>query len=67
MPKQVVIVGAGPGGLASAMLLAKSGLSVRVIERMPHVGGRTSSLEGDGFQTPPPDLAMNENGGALPL
>jgi phytoene desaturase len=50
MGKQVVIVGAGPGGLAAAMLLAKAGLSVHVIERMPHVGGRTSSLEGGGFR-----------------
>ncbi len=45
MSKQVIVVGAGPGGLASAMLLAKAGLSVKVIERLPHVGGRTSSLE----------------------
>src|SRR5262245_39711386 len=50
MAKRVVIVGAGPGGLAAAMLLARAGLSVRVIERMPRVGGRTSSLTGDGFR-----------------
>ena len=50
MAKQVVIVGAGPGGLASAMLLAKAGLSVRVIERLPPVGGRTSSIEGGGIR-----------------
>jgi phytoene desaturase len=49
MAKRVLIVGAGPGGLAAAMLLARSGLSVRVLERLPHVGGRTSSFGGDGF------------------
>jgi phytoene desaturase len=48
--KRVLIVGAGPGGLAAAMLLARAGLSVRVLERQPQVGGRTSSLEGDGFR-----------------
>lgn len=50
MSKRIVIVGAGPGGLAAAMLLARAGLSVKVVERQPQVGGRTSTLSGDGFQ-----------------
>ena len=41
---RVVIIGAGPGGLASAMLLAKAGVDVTILERLPHVGGRTSSI-----------------------
>ena len=48
-PKKVVVVGAGPGGLATAMLLANAGLEVEVLERLPRVGGRTSRLEHDGF------------------
>ena len=49
--KRAIIVGAGPGGLAAAMLLAKAGISVKVIERLPFVGGRTSTLNGgDGFK-----------------
>ena len=40
----VTIIGAGPGGLASAMLLAEAGFEVRVLEREAHVGGRTSTL-----------------------
>jgi phytoene desaturase len=47
--KNVVIVGSGPGGLASAMLLAASGAKVTVIERESVVGGRTSTLTSDGF------------------
>jgi len=43
--KSVIIIGAGPGGLASAILLANRGFRVRVVERMPVVGGRTSSLK----------------------
>ena len=50
MEKRVVIVGAGPGGLASAMLLASSGVDVTVIEKRDHVGGRTSTFEQDGFR-----------------
>ena len=49
-PDTVLIVGAGPGGLAAALLLAKAGLSVRVVEKQPHVGGRTSALEAEGFR-----------------
>ena len=48
--RRVIIVGAGPGGLAAAMLLAKAGLQVRVLERLPYVGGRTSTIEADGFR-----------------
>ncbi len=48
--KEVVIIGAGPGGLASAMLLRHAGLRVRIIERLPHPGGRTSSFTGSGFK-----------------
>ncbi len=48
--KQVVIIGAGPGGLASAMLLAGAGFRVKVLERRDRVGGRTSAIGGDGFR-----------------
>ena len=44
--KEVVIIGAGPGGLASAMLLASAGFRVKVLERRDRVGGRTSAIEG---------------------
>ncbi len=50
MSKNVIIVGAGPGGLASAILLAASGVKVKVLERLPTVGGRTSSIESGGFK-----------------
>jgi len=49
-PKRVVIVGAGPGGLATAMLLARSGVQVTVVEKSARVGGRTATLEQDGFK-----------------
>jgi phytoene desaturase len=48
--KHVVVVGAGPGGLAAAMLLAHAGLRVTVLERQGQVGGRTSTLDLDGFR-----------------
>lgn len=50
MPKRVLIVGAGPGGLATAMLLAKGGLDVTILEKQPRIGGRTSLLESDGYR-----------------
>ncbi len=50
MKREVIIIGAGPGGLATAVLLASSGLKVRMLERLPVIGGRTSSLEADGFK-----------------
>ena len=50
MRESVTIVGAGPGGLAAAILLAGAGLKVTVLERLSQVGGRTSTLEADGFR-----------------
>src|SRR4051812_20066035 len=50
MTKQVIIIGAGPGGLASAILLAAAGVRVKIIERLPLIGGRTSRIESDGFK-----------------
>jgi phytoene desaturase len=50
MPKRVAIIGAGPGGLASALLLAKAGLDVTILERSSHIGGRTSAIEAHGFR-----------------
>ncbi|MEM1184541.1 MAG: phytoene desaturase family protein [Planctomycetota bacterium] len=44
----VAIVGAGPGGLAAAMILAASGAKVTIFETMDRVGGRTSRVEATG-------------------
>ncbi len=48
--RSVVIVGAGPGGLAASILLAAAGVQVRILERLPIVGGRTSTIEAEGFR-----------------
>ncbi|MGE0226320.1 MAG: phytoene desaturase family protein [Acetobacteraceae bacterium] len=44
MTRRVAIIGAGPGGLASAMLLAHAGAEVTVYERLGCVGGRSGSI-----------------------
>lgn len=46
----VVIVGAGPGGLASALQLAHAGVRVTVLEKQAWVGGRTATFEQEGFR-----------------
>ena len=38
-------MGAGPGGLASAMLLAKRGFRVQVFEKAPRIGGRNAEVK----------------------
>lgn len=48
--KSIAIVGAGPGGLAAAMLLAARGVKVTIFERQPVIGGRTSSIQAEGFK-----------------
>ncbi len=49
-PKRVIVIGAGPGGLASALLLRKAGLEVTVVERQGIVGGRSGCIEAEGFR-----------------
>lgn len=41
---QVAVVGAGPGGLAAALLLAARGVDVTVFESQPEIGGRSSRI-----------------------
>lgn len=44
----VAIIGAGPGGLAAAVLLASSGLRVTLYESQPTLGGRTARISATG-------------------
>ncbi len=46
----VLIVGAGPGGLVTAMMLAKAGVKVTSLEKSDGVGGRTRVFEKDGYK-----------------
>jgi len=46
----VVVVGAGIGGLTAAVLLGAAGLGVRVIERASRVGGKAGVQEIDGIE-----------------
>ncbi len=48
MNREVIIIGAGPGGLATAVLAAAAGCRVKVLEKQPYLGGRTSTLHAAG-------------------
>src|SRR5262249_1022553 len=49
----VVVVGAGIGGLTTAALLSARGLSVCVLERQSQVGGCVGRVEFSGFEFEP--------------
>jgi phytoene desaturase len=53
--RHIVVVGAGPGGLTAAMILAYRGFRVTVVEKADRVGGRSACIEaGDySFDTGP--------------
>ncbi|WP_026689377.1 phytoene desaturase family protein [Alteribacter aurantiacus] len=48
--KKIAIIGAGPGGLAAAMMLSYKGFSVDVYEKQPYIGGRTSRVTKGDYQ-----------------
>ena len=48
--KEVVIIGAGLGGLSAACRLAKAGFSVTVLEKNETIGGKVNTIEGDGYK-----------------
>ena len=49
MPKKVIIIGAGIGGLATANLLQKAGFEVHVYEKNQQLGGRAGQRKTAGF------------------
>jgi len=46
----VVVIGGGMGGLSAAGFLTKSGIKTLLVEKLPFLGGRGSSLEYKGYQ-----------------
>ncbi|MDR5655858.1 phytoene desaturase family protein [Halodesulfurarchaeum sp. HSR-GB] len=48
--RDVTVVGAGFGGLATAAYLADAGADVRVIEKNEELGGRAAVMEAEGFR-----------------
>lgn len=49
MSKKVLIAGAGIGGLATALRLAKKGFEVEIVEKNSQAGGRLNQIKKDGF------------------
>ncbi|MDA0674059.1 MAG: phytoene desaturase family protein [Cyanobacteria bacterium] len=60
MAKRIAIVGAGPGGLATALRLVAQGYAVEVFEARDRVGGRMGGLDQGpyGFDTGPTILQL---------
>ena len=48
--KKIIIVGGGPGGVSSAMILASRGFEVTLLEKKSQVGGRNGCIEVDGYK-----------------
>ncbi len=46
----ILVIGSGMGGMTSAALLSKAGFRVLVVERMPRIGGRCSTIDYKGFK-----------------
>ena len=45
MSKKILIIGAGPGGLTSGMILAHRGYDVTIIEKSSVIGGRNAPIQ----------------------
>jgi diapolycopene oxygenase len=49
MSKQVIVIGAGLGGISAAIMLAQKGYTVTVLEKNSHIGGKLNLLKTQGF------------------
>jgi phytoene desaturase len=60
--EHAVIIGAGMGGLATALRLRQQGFEVTVLEKQPRAGGRSNVIEETGFRvdTGPTILVMKD-------
>ena len=60
MTKTAVVIGAGMGGLATALRLRKQGFEVELVEKGPRAGGRSNLIQDSGFRvdTGPTILVM---------
>lgn len=47
--KRVVVIGAGLGGMSAAIMLARNGFQVTVLEKNSYVGGKLNQLQTEGF------------------
>ncbi len=47
---ELIIIGAGPGGIAAAVEAARAGVSVKILDENPKPGGRIYSQLNDGFK-----------------
>ena len=47
--KRVVVIGAGLGGMSAAIMLARSGFQVTILEKNAHLGGKLNQLQTEGF------------------
>ena len=59
----IVVVGAGMGGLCAAALLTHYGYKTLVVEKLPFIGGRCSSVKHQGFTLPTGALYVETHGG----
>jgi len=67
MNKQVVIIGAGMGGLTTAAYLAGAGLRVQIFEQHTLPGGYISSFARDGFTFPAGPTSFGSTGIVFPI
>src|ERR1700750_1789262 len=47
--KRVIVIGAGLGGMSAAIMLARGGFQVTILEKNAQVGGKLNQLRTEGF------------------